>query len=348
MSSQLKDSAGWAASFPGTVWKQVFHRVPKIPSHIDLSGKTVIVTGATGGIGLEAARQLLEVRASRLILTARTQSKGETAAAELRSKFPKADIRVWTLEMESYESVRQFAGRCETELDHLDVVILNAGMGRTSFIRTGDGRESTLQVNYLSTALLAVLLLPILRSKAIAAASPGETPSPGRLTVVGSDMAHWVNMKEPAGGILDAVDSSVGFQGMDQYAKTKLFLTMIVSKLAEVVSADDVIVNVVNPSGVRGTSLMRDAKGQYAIQAFVYINGLLLGRNLTDGTRQYLHSALVLGKESHGSFGDWQIRPYPPFMYTDAGIRMTNKLWEETGYELRFAEVDAILEKMKH
>ena len=212
--------------------------------------------------------------------------------------------------MESYDSVRRFAERCEAELDRLDVVILNAGMGRNSFTRAGgDGRESTLQVNYLSTALLTILLLPILRYKAAAASAPGGVPSPGRLTVVGSDMAFWAKMEEPAGSILDAVDNPVGFHGMDQYSKTKLFLPMLVSKLGNVVSPDDVIVNVVNPSGVRGTDLMRDSKGQYAVQAFVYLNYLFLGRNLTNGTRQYLHSALVLGKVSHGSFGDWQIRP---------------------------------------
>ena len=311
MSSHLEDSASWVASFPGTVWKQVFHRVPKIPPHINLSGKTALVTGATGGLGLEAARQLLLVRASRLILTARTQSKGQTAAAELQSAFPMADIRVWTLEMESYDSVRRFAERCQAELDRLDVVILNAGMGRTSFVRAGDGagRESSLQVNYLSTALLTILLLPILRRKAVAIAAPGDTPSPGRLTVVGSDMALGVKMEEPAGSILDAVDSPVGFDGMDQYAKTKLFLIMLVAKLADAVSQEDVIVNVVNPSGVRGTDLLRDSEGQYAVRVIMYFIYLILGRNLNDGTRQYLHSALVLGKESHGSFGDWQIRP---------------------------------------
>lgn len=311
MSSQLKDSAAWMASFPATVWKQVFHRVPKIPSHIDLSGKTALVTGATGGLGLEAARQILQVQARRLILTARTQPKGEAAAAELQSAFPKADIRVWTLEMESYDSVRRFAARCDEELDRLDVVILNAGMGRNSFVRVGDGdgRESALQVNYLSTALLLILLLPILQSKAVATAAPEEASSPGRLTVVGSDMALGVKMEDPTGSILDAVDSPIGFDGMDQYAKTKLFLTMLVSKLAEVVDPDDVIVNIVNPSGVRGTDLLRDSNSQHAVRIIMYFAYLLLGRNLTDGTRQYLHSALVLGRESHGSFGDWQIRP---------------------------------------
>ncbi len=96
---------------------------------------------------------------------------------------------------------------------------------------------------------------------------------------------------------------------MEQYAKTKLLLPMFVSKLAKQVNPDDVVINVVNPSSVRGTELMRDSKGQYLVQAFVLIIGALLGRNVVDGTRQYLHASLVLGKDSHGSFTDWVIRP---------------------------------------
>jgi hypothetical protein len=122
-------------------------------------------------------------------------------------------------------------------------------------------------------------------------------------------MALWVKMEEPSGSLLDVLDAEEGFDGFDQYGKTKLLLPMFISKLAEIVSADDVIINVVNPSSTRGTALMRESKGQYAAQAFVFITGIIFGRNIVDGTRQYLHSALVLGKESHGSFGDWVIRP---------------------------------------
>ncbi|KAM5352720.1 hypothetical protein ACJ41O_005442 [Fusarium nematophilum] len=305
MSASMKDQASWHASLPGIVWKQVFHRVPKMPPHVDLHGKTAVVTGASSGLGFECARQFLQIGLGDLILAVRSQSRGVEAARQLAAEFPGADIKVWILDMESYDSVREFAARCAT-LKRLDVVVLNAGCGKVAHQRVGPGgREVTLHVNYLATMLLTILLVPVMKAKKeVVGAS-----SPGRLTIVGSDMALWAKMAETSGSILDDMDKQDGFYGMDQYGKTKLLLLMFVSKLVEVVSADDVIVNVVNPSATRGTALMREAKGQYAAQTMVFLSNALLGRNLVDGTRQYLHSALVLGKESHGSFGDWEIRP---------------------------------------
>ena len=306
----MKEKASWDSSFPGIFWKQVFHRVPKIPQHIDLHDKVAVVTGSSSGLGLECARQLLQLRLKHLILAVRSQSKGESCLSALQIEFPKARIEVWILDMESYESVQHFAARCE-KLDRLDVVILNAGCGKMEFVRCGGdyGREVTLQVNYLATMLLSILLIPILKDKATAAGGPGQkSSSPGRITIVSSDMAFWAKIEEAPGNMLDSMDRQETYDGMAQYSKSKLLMPMFVSKLVEVVKADDCIINIVNPSAVRGTQLMREATSILP-RLFVYISGVILGRNLRDGTRQYLHSALVLGKESHGSFCDWEIRP---------------------------------------
>ncbi|KAF4977923.1 hypothetical protein FZEAL_5628 [Fusarium zealandicum] len=346
MSANMKDRAVWEASFPATFWKQVCHRVPKIPSHINLHGATAVVTGASSGLGLECARQFLQLGLGKLILAVRAQAKGDAAAKQLMANLPDADIQVWILDMESYDSVRKFAARCET-LKRLDVVVLNAGCGKLSYQSSSDGREVSLQVNYLATVLLTILMVPVLRSKRINKGE-GETSYPGRLTIVGSDMALWQKMEEPAGSILDAVDDQERFDSMKQYGITKLLLIMFISKLAEVVSSDDVIINVVNPSSTRGTALMREAKGQYLMEAYVYLTGVFLGRNVVDGTRQYLHSALVLGRESHCSFGDWEIRPYPPLMYTESGIKMTEKLWRETLEEFKIDDIKETLGEAKN
>jgi NAD(P)-dependent dehydrogenase (short-subunit alcohol dehydrogenase family) len=240
MSAGLKERASWEASFSGIFWKQVFHRVPKIPLHIDLHDKVAVVTGSSSGLGLECARQLLQLRLKHLILAVRSQSKGHSAISVLQLEFPKAHIEVWILDMESYESVQDFAARCET-LDRLDVVILNAGCGKMHFSRCGgdNGREVTLQVNYLATILLTILLIPILKVKAAAVERPERTSRcPGRLTIVGSDMAFWVKIGECSENMFDAMNSPQAYDGMKQYSKTKLLLPMFVSKLVEVVSAD--------------------------------------------------------------------------------------------------------------
>jgi NAD(P)-dependent dehydrogenase (short-subunit alcohol dehydrogenase family) len=310
MSASMKERASWESSFPGIFWKQVFHRVPQIPPHIDLHDKVAVVTGSSSGLGFECARQLLQLRLKHLILAVRSQSKGQSSLSVLQVEFPKAHIEVWILDMESYESVQDFAARCE-KLDRLDIVILNAGCGKMHYSRCGsdNGCEVTLQVNYLSTILLTILLIPVLKDKAAADDRPGQTSRfPRRLTIVSSDMSFWANIEESSGSILDEMNSPQAYDAMKQYGKTKLLLPMFASKLVEVVSADECIINIVNPSAVRGTQLMREATSILP-RLFVFASGVILGRNLRDGTRQYLHSALVLGKESHGSFCDWEIRP---------------------------------------
>lgn len=310
MSAQLLDTAAWEASWQGILTKQILHRVPPIPSRITLQGKTALVTGGSSGLGFECGRQLLRCRLSHLVITARSQTRGDSAAAKLRSEFPGAKVDVWLLDMESYSSVLDFVSRCRSELDlpNFHLAILNAGLGKQSFERCGGdgGREVTLQVNYLATVLLAIHLIPLLKVPQKSPASPATDPA--RLTMVASGTVFWANTDERHDkGIFDAMDSPEDFAGMEQYKKTKLMLIMFVSKLAEIVSEKDVIVNIVNPSAVRGTGLMREASAFKRMAIYLYC--LAVGRNVADGTRQYLHTSLVFGPESHGSFGDWQIRP---------------------------------------
>jgi NAD(P)-dependent dehydrogenase (short-subunit alcohol dehydrogenase family) len=312
MSAQLQDTAAWEASWPGILTKQMLHRVPPIPLRTitTLQGKTALVTGGSSGLGFECGRQLLQCRLSHLVITARSQTRGDAAAAKLRSEFPGAKIDVWLLDMASYSSVLEFVLRCRSELDlpNFHLAILNAGLGKEAFERCGGegGREVTLQVNYLATVLLAIHLIPLLKVPHQSPASPATDPA--RLTMVASGTVFWAKTDERLDkGIFDAMDSAEDFAGMEQYKKTKLMLTMFVSKLAEIVSVKDVIVNIVNPSAVRGTALMREASAFKRMAIYLYC--LAVGRNVVDGTRQYLHTSLVLGPESHGSFGDWQIRP---------------------------------------
>lgn len=307
MSANMEARASHEASFFGIVAKQVFHNVPPIPPHVNLKDQVAIVTGASSGLGMECARQLLQLQLTHLILAVRSQSKGQDTATTLQSEFPRAHVEVWLLDMESYDSVRGFAGRCE-QLPRLDVVILNAGLGKMHFTRAASehGREVTIQVNYLATILLTILLVPIIKVKAVAAGKAEQLP--GRITIVTSDMSFYAKLDEKAPSILDSVDSPEGYDGLLQYGKSKLLLTMGVSKLAKAVSADDCIINAVNPCAVRGTALMREAE-TLVPKIIIGLSNVILGRNLVDGTRQYLHSALVLGKDSHGSFCDWKIRP---------------------------------------
>src|ERR1700754_3901021 len=92
---------------------------PRMDS-ISVAHKTAIITGGNTGIGLECGKILLSRQLSHLILAVRTPSKGEEAAAPLRTLYPKAKIDVWHLDMNSYESIRDFAQKCAT-LPRLDM-----------------------------------------------------------------------------------------------------------------------------------------------------------------------------------------------------------------------------------
>jgi hypothetical protein len=157
--------------------------LPTRSKYGSLDGKVAIITGANTGLGLESAKQLLTLGLSHLIVAVRSIEKGKAAASQLKLANPKATIDVWDLDMESYASIQSFAERCKT-LPHIDYTILNAGLGPLKFSTTkATGHEKAIQVNFLSTVLLTILLLPILKAK-------GTRDKPARLTIINSVTAH--------------------------------------------------------------------------------------------------------------------------------------------------------------
>ncbi|KAK6203994.1 hypothetical protein LQW54_008567 [Pestalotiopsis sp. IQ-011] len=274
------------------------------PEDTDLTDKTAIVTGATSGLGLEASRQLLSLGLSRLIMAVRSIEKGERVAAELRAQFPDADIRVWSLEMESYRSVRAFALHAGEELTRLDMAVLNAGVQALHFETAPEtGHEKLLQVNYLSTMLLAILLLPTLRAKS----PPGE---PGRLTIVSSGTARGARVDWPAGGVIlsSLDDKHQPWSPVTRYAVTKLLGHLFVINLASHIDGQDVVVNLVDPGLVKDTNLQGGSSAPLPIAVFFYYMKALLGRPLPIGASTYVDAIVAKGVESHGCYvADWDI-----------------------------------------
>ncbi|KAK7750016.1 hypothetical protein SLS62_008008 [Diatrype stigma] len=344
MSAQLEKQASFQATFAHNFWKQLFTRVPPIPASIGLlTGKTVLVTGSNTGLGLEGVRHFLALRPDLVIMAVRSVEKGEAAAAGLRGEFPGVRIEVWELDMESLRSVQAFAARCERELDRLHIALLNAGLGKLTFERVEEGgrHEVTIQVNYLATALLAILLLPKMKPSV-------SSREPGRLSIVNSEACLGVTLDDPdESSLLDSLDRPEDFDGFGQYAKSKLLVMMFASKLAQVVSPNDVTINCSDPGATKGTAFFRMIDS-WIISKIVGAMLGVMGRQPTDAARIYLHSTLVLGEESHGSWTDWKIRAWPKTMYTDTGRRIGDKLWDETLKELEFAGVRERLNETKH
>jgi NAD(P)-dependent dehydrogenase (short-subunit alcohol dehydrogenase family) len=132
-----------------------------ITAHVpEQSGKKVIVTGATSGIGWETARVLARLGAE-VVLAARDDAKGLDAVLRIREVVPTARVRHSKLDLSSLESVRDFSSR---EADQpLDILINNAGAMATMQRKTTvDGFERTLGTNFLAPFALTGLLLPAL------------------------------------------------------------------------------------------------------------------------------------------------------------------------------------------
>ncbi|KAE8166327.1 hypothetical protein BDV40DRAFT_296801 [Aspergillus tamarii] len=310
------------------------------PKDTTLIDKVAIVTGANTGLGLEGSRQLLSYNLSHLIIAVRSVAKGEAAAATLRKEYPMAIIEVWQLDMSSYDSIRAFVRRTESQLSRLDIAILNAGLQKQHFgVDPSTGHEEIVQVNYLSTALLSILLLPVLKNKA-------PDGAPGRLSIVNSGTA--LSAKFPHrkfSPLLPSYDDPKNFDWTEQYSASKLLGHMFMWKLADYVSADDVVVSLVDPGFTKGTQLQRGVSG--LVSLFMSLAKVATARTVRDGASTYLDATVVKGKESHGCFlMDWQIRPFATVLYTPEGKQAIERLWDETMTELKFADAQGILRSM--
>ncbi|KAE9372499.1 putative short-chain dehydrogenase/reductase family protein [Stipitochalara longipes BDJ] len=339
-----KDMAPLASSFWPIFFKsQLCHKAQFPPKDTNLSGKVAIITGANQGLGFESARQLLSFQLSHLIITVRSEEKGKAAVLKLQAEFPKATINVWILDMCSYDSVQAFVKRVEKELPRLDIAILNAGRSKAAFeLVPGTGHEEMLQVNYLSTVLLATLLLPILKIKS-------QQGIPGRLSIISSGttlLTKFSNSQQSP--LLKSFDDTKTAPplGLETYGATKLLCQMWLYKLVDYVSADDVVVNLIDPGMTKGTGLNRDVPRVVAVLAGPMISGI--SRSVKDGASAYLDATLVKGKESHGCFiMDWEIRPFPPLLYTAQGKDTIERVWQETLDEFGFVDLRSVLEVMK-
>lgn len=334
--------------FASYLYRQVFVHPPQLPPDLNLAGQTVMITGANSGIGLEAARQCVRLNASRLILAVRTLSKGDEAKKDILRASPlsKTTVDIWQLDMESFESVLAFGQRTKS-LARLDVAMLNAGNFKFEWsVSTSTGFESQLQVNHLSSALLSLLLIPVLRKTSC------EIKSPPRLTFTASEVHMWTPFKEKeAENILERLNMEE-FYGdeMDRYSVTKLLNVFWVRELARRIRCEEVVINYFNPGSV-DSGLHRD--GGKMIRIFDHV----IGRTREEGGRLLMDAATVKGFTTHGQYlSEARLIKYirlpmansraeqtaltlktrcSAFVRGEDGNKIQEKLWSETMNTLR-------------
>lgn len=285
------------------------------------AGQTVIVTGSNTGLGKEAARHFARLGASKLILAVRNTRAGDEAKRDIErtTQCGTSVIEVWSLDLSSYNSVKAFAERA-SKLSRIDVLLENAGIATAKFTRF-EGHESTITVNVISTFLLALLLLPKLKSTA------REFKTAPRLTIVSSEvhgMTKFHEWKEPK--IFETLDDESKADMSDRYPLSKLLEVLPIRQIAPKLAGSGVILNYLNP-GLCKSELSREGSLVVTVMKFLF------ARTTEVGSRTLI-AAAEAGPESHGKYmHDAKVDDgaLSAFVRSDDGSKAAEKVWNELG-----------------
>ncbi|KAL8720891.1 MAG: hypothetical protein Q9225_002309 [Loekoesia sp. 1 TL-2023] len=287
------------------------------PPETDLTGRIIIVTGATRGLGYEASLQFLRLKASTVILAVRDVVKGEEARrrlladAEVCRTNTTASVIVLSLDLADFDSVMRFAKMVRERFERLDILLLNAGINLARFETSKSGHEILMQVNLLSNALLSLLLFPLLQK------TPTDHTHIPTITFVGSmgqafhSLASFPLHRQPS--ILAHYDEPKSYSRFARYPDTKLFVALFVRALAERMpltsslskkgevkeGKDQVVVNNVCPGTVDTAA---DNNLPWYLRIPMNLNRKLRARTVQEGGRALVNAALIVGPRSHGAY----------------------------------------------
>lgn len=209
---RIKD-ASVVASFDQSGFRRHARQFEPADLAVDLSGRTMLVTGASGGLGLATATALAE-RGATVWVNSRSDVRARAACDTIRAAHPSADVVPVAFDVSSLAAVRAWAAGLST--DRLDVLVHNAGVLPAERIETDEGYERTVATNLIGPFALTVALLPLMERS--------EDPR-----------IIWVS----SGGMLtqkldvDATfDPPQPFDGVVAYARTKRAEVVLAERLA--------------------------------------------------------------------------------------------------------------------
>jgi NAD(P)-dependent dehydrogenase (short-subunit alcohol dehydrogenase family) len=206
-----------------------------------LVGKTILITGATDGIGKQAAIKLARMGA-RIIIHGRNPEKAENVRLEVIQASNNPLVETVIADLQSLKQVRNLASEVKKRTDHLDVLINNAGVYVNNRRLSEDGYEMTFAVNHLAPFLLTNLLLDLLKKS-----------SPSRVVTV-SSVGHkmvYLNLADLQGKFF--------FWDWVAYCRSKLLNILFTFELSERLKGSGVVANAVHP-GVISSNLLKSAR----------------------------------------------------------------------------------------
>ncbi|KAL6488703.1 hypothetical protein MHYP_G00024440 [Metynnis hypsauchen] len=207
-------------------------------SNVKLDGKTVIITGASTGIGKETAIDLSK-RGARIIMACRDMEKADAALKEVIEASGNQNVVTKKLDLSDSKSIREFAQSINSEEKAVNILINNAGVMACPYGKTADGFEMQIGVNHMGHFLLTYLLLDLIKRSA-----------PARIINV-SSMAHkWGTIN------LDDLNSEQSYDKMKAYSQSKLANVLFTRCLAKKLEGTVVTAYALHP-GVVQTELGR-------------------------------------------------------------------------------------------
>ncbi|CAH0045964.1 unnamed protein product [Clonostachys solani] len=284
-----------------------------LPPAGSFDGKTVLVTGATSGLGQAAAQHFVNLGAH-TIITCRDATRGENAkkAIEAASTSSTGSVTLKELDMNSYDSCVKLVDDLKEDLagkGGIDAAVLNAGVLGAEYVVSKEGWEETLQVNTLSTSLLALLFVDWMKEERSVRQDPAHI-----VIVTSRDHLYTTNEQwekySKEGGILQHFSDKKNWPAWyptarPHYAESKLLLTYVIEGLADLARGEDgepqVIISPVCPGLVR-TDIARKTAGvnwffKHATHLYFFIGG-----KIPSYGARYFVKAATRPKEDHGKF----------------------------------------------
>lgn len=254
-----------------------------------LHGKTVLITGATNGIGKMTAIELAK-KGANILFTARHLQRGDRVRAEIAHHAQGGSVTMLECNLASLHSVAQVCDTIMKRTSALHVLINNAGVWETTRRLSHDGIEMMFAVNHLAPYLMTRRLLPIIKNSA-----------PARIITVAS-RAH-----ERATLDLDDPEMKGMFRHSLAYGQSKLMNIMFTRDLAEELRGTRVTVNCLHP-GVIATNLFHTFP-----KPLVWLGKLFL-KNPAEGAKTTIHlaTAQALDHITGEYFVDGRIAPISP------------------------------------
>lgn len=211
-----------------------FLRRKRFTSDADLTGKTVIVTGANTGIGYWAARDFA-LRQAKVILACRSKERAEAAREKIVSETGNNNVVVRLLDLFDFSSVRQFAEQIHKEEERLDILVNNAGLAGADQQPSEHGLEITMATNHFGPFLLTLLLIDLLKKS-----------SQGRIVIV-SSVAHSYHKQAIE---FDKMCYQKEKGTLANYAWSKLANVLFTKELARRLQGTGVTANCLHPGAV--------------------------------------------------------------------------------------------------